>query len=46
LSAVPGLLMVDEILDTLSRACVATGGNRLYANVLLTIGFLPPSVTG
>jgi L-fucose mutarotase len=24
-------------------ACVATGDGRLYANILLTIGFLPPA---
>lgn len=23
--------------------CVATGDNRLYANVLLTVGYIPPS---
>jgi L-fucose mutarotase len=23
--------------------CVATGDNRLYANILLTVGYLPPS---
>ena len=23
--------------------CVATGDNRLYANILLTIGYIPPS---
>lgn len=26
--------------------CVATGDNRLYANVLLTIGFIPPTTAG
>jgi L-fucose mutarotase len=23
--------------------CVATGDNRLYANILLTVGYIPPS---
>jgi L-fucose mutarotase/ribose pyranase (RbsD/FucU family) len=42
----PGLVTVEDVLQPVRQptlaACVATGDNTLYANILLTIGYLRP----
>jgi L-fucose mutarotase len=38
----PGLVTVDQVLEPVLAVCVATGDDRLYANVLLTLGYLTP----
>ncbi len=46
----PGLVTVDQVLEFYAECrqpdlavCVATGDDRLYANLLLTIGYITPA---